>query len=74
MTRGALADALQSDGISIPSEDKARYLGTILWRKSAIFENLEGKGYWLRNQKIPQTKTEKMLLAMGEPAAGVGGD
>lgn len=32
------------------SKDKPRYVGTILWRLSEQFVNLEGKGYWLRDQ------------------------
>lgn len=47
MTRGELADGLAERGITIPSEDKARYVGTVLWRDADRFVNLEGRGYWL---------------------------
>src|ERR1700690_2388087 len=45
MTRTALVDALQASGIAIPSEDKPRYLGTILWRHRERFVNIAGLGY-----------------------------
>jgi len=40
---------VEKRGIEIPSTDKQRYLGTILWRHRDRFVNIEGKGYWLRN-------------------------
>lgn len=49
MTRGEIVKALQARDIAIPSDDPARYLGTIAWRHKGTFVNIEGKGYWLRN-------------------------
>jgi len=52
MTRGELADEIEKRGINLPGADKARrakYVGTILWRKRDRFENLD-EGYWLRGK------------------------
>lgn len=49
MVRSVLAEALEAGGIEIPSEDKARYVGTVLWRQSERFINLDKEGYWLRD-------------------------
>ena len=47
MMRGELADAIEAGGVKMPSKDKPRYLGTVLWRERERFVNLEGHGYWL---------------------------
>lgn len=49
LSRAALVTEVEKRGIEIPSTDKQRYLGTILWRHRDRFVNIEGKGYWLRN-------------------------
>jgi hypothetical protein len=51
MTRGAIARALMKKGIAIPQTDPAKYGGTILWRNSDIFENIEGEGYSIRKKR-----------------------
>jgi hypothetical protein len=56
MTRGEIADAIERRGTRLPGADrteKAKYVGTILWRNSEIFENREGKGYWLVGRPVP---------------------
>jgi hypothetical protein len=58
MTRGEIADEIERRGTSLPGSDraeKAKYVGTILWRNSEIFENQEGRGYWLVGQSLPAT-------------------
>lgn len=45
--RGDMVNRLEERGIRFNSEDKARYVGTILWRHKALFTNIEGRGYWL---------------------------
>jgi DNA-binding transcriptional regulator YiaG len=65
MTRGELADELQIRRVYLPGKDnesRARYVGTILWRNRDRFENIEGKGYWLRDVPIPETEAEKREL------------
>ncbi|MCI4677254.1 hypothetical protein K9U39_13400 [Rhodoblastus acidophilus] len=44
---------LERRGVEIPSEDKPRYLGTILWRNRRIFRNLLNHGYWLASIPYP---------------------
>ena len=50
MTRGELVKELESRGVEIVAVDKAKNLGTILWRHKSIFENLPGEGYWVRGE------------------------
>ena len=53
MNRNELAVELESRGVAIPSDDKGRYIGTILWRQAKRFRNIEGRGYWLQNEELP---------------------
>jgi hypothetical protein len=50
LTRYQLVDAIENEGVVIPSSDKARYLGTILWRHKDRFVNLVDFGYWLKDR------------------------
>jgi hypothetical protein len=54
LTRGELAKELEARGVRLPAKDKAKYVGTILWRQSERFEN-DGDGYWLKGQPRPKT-------------------
>lgn len=47
MNRPELVDELEKRGHDIPSDDKPRYRGTILWRNRRRFRNLPGFVYWL---------------------------
>ncbi len=47
LTRTELVEAFDNDGVELPSDDKARYLGTILWRNREKFKNVPGRGYSL---------------------------
>lgn len=47
LQRGELVGFIEGTGIEIHSDDKPRYIGTILWRQSERFVNVEGRGYWL---------------------------
>jgi len=49
LTRTELVDALEQRDVKIPSDDKARYLGTILWRNRNRFINIPNQGYWLKS-------------------------
>jgi hypothetical protein len=65
LTRGELAAELAIRGVALQGTDKesrARYVGTIMWRRSDLFENIEGKGYWLSGVPIPETEQEKRAL------------
>jgi len=53
MQRGELVAAVEERGVTIPSEDKARYLGTILWRNRDQFVNIPEAGYWLADAPCP---------------------
>jgi hypothetical protein len=52
MTRGELAREIENRGLTLPGGDKAKYVGTILWRKDKKFVNA-GQGYWLRDLPLP---------------------
>jgi hypothetical protein len=53
MTRGEIVAAFERRDVEIPYEDKARYVGTIAWRNKGRFDNIEGRGYWLRGEPVP---------------------
>ena len=46
MTRSELLRALEGRDVKLAGEDKARYLGTIMWRMREAFVNIDGYGYW----------------------------
>jgi hypothetical protein len=46
MTRSELLKALEERDVFLAGEDKAKYLGTIMWRMKEAFVNLDGHGYW----------------------------
>ena len=59
MTRGEIAAALDQRGVILPGKDqseRARYIGTIMWRRSDRFLNLEGRGYWPKSAIEPRPK------------------
>lgn len=53
MQRGEFVEEVEKRGHLIPSEDKPRYLGTILWRREDKFQSVEGRGYWLKDVPLP---------------------
>jgi hypothetical protein len=65
MTRSEIAHELELRGHPITSTDKAAYIGTILWRHRNRFSNIEGKGYWLKGIKVPETVDEKFRIRAG---------
>jgi hypothetical protein len=50
LQRSEFVAEVETRGHVIPSEDKARYLGTILWRHRDEFVNIPDVGYWLKNE------------------------
>jgi len=71
MTRTELTEAVEKEGVEIPSVDKPRYLGTILWREREKFENVGGEGYWLKGVRIPTTPAERIELAAPLSVGGI---
>lgn len=49
MTRTEVLEVLLKQGVEVGGEDKAKNVGTIMWRHDKDFINLSGRGYWLRN-------------------------
>jgi hypothetical protein len=50
LNRYQLVEAIEQQGIQIPSTDKPRFIGTILWRNTDRFVNLKDFGYWLKDR------------------------
>lgn len=48
LQRNEIVVLLEKRGIDIPSDDKPRYIGTILWRQRERFINIPNKGYTVR--------------------------
>jgi hypothetical protein len=67
MTRGELVRALEVRDIMIPAQDKARYLGTIVWRNKARFINIKGRGYWLPGERPDQSMGGTSMLSAPPP-------
>ncbi len=53
MRRGQLVDALLKRGVPLAGKDKNKNLGTILWRNSDQFVNLDKLGYWVKGVPLP---------------------
>lgn len=49
MTRGEIVEALEQRDVILPAKDKARYVGTILWREGERFVNVPKKGYVVKD-------------------------
>jgi hypothetical protein len=54
MTRGELVEALESRGVALFGRDKAKNVGTVLWRFQDRFVNIPGRGYWLKGRAVPE--------------------
>lgn len=46
MTRTELLEALEARDVVMAGTDKAKYLGTLMWRAREAFTNIESLGYW----------------------------
>lgn len=55
LKRGELVRLLERDGLPVEGTDKAKVLGTNLWR-SGQFEHIEGEGYWPRDLPRPHSE------------------
>ncbi len=52
LKRGALVRAIEEKGFHLSGKDKAKNLGTILWRHNHDFVHIEKFGYWPRDLKF----------------------
>lgn len=52
LNRSEMVEEIENRGVGIPSEDKPRYVGTILWRYSEKFDHADD-GYWLKGRDRP---------------------
>lgn len=52
LKRGELVKLLERDGLPVEGTDKAKVLGTNLWR-SGQFEQIDGAGYWPKDLPRP---------------------
>ena len=55
LKRGELVRLLERDGLPVEGTDKAKVLGTNLWR-SGQFEQIEGEGYWPKDLPRPHSR------------------
>lgn len=53
LTREPLLEALVKRGLQIGGRNKARNLGTMMWRMREEFVNIEGEGYWPKDVACP---------------------
>lgn len=53
LSRGEIVEAIERREVQLPAADKNRYVGTIAWRNKGTFLNIDGRGYWLRNEPVP---------------------
>lgn len=54
LNRAALVTEIEKRGAEIPSGDKARYIGTIIWRERDKFVHIVDHGYWLKYTALPE--------------------
>jgi hypothetical protein len=58
LKRGELVHQLEREGFPVEGRDKAKVLGTNLWR-SGKFEHIEGAGYWPRDLPLPKRREDR---------------
>lgn len=66
LMRAEIVAAIEAGDVTVPSQDKPRYIGTILWRNRKRFVNLPGEGYTLP-EMLPAEAVQK-AFAIGEIA------
>ena len=67
MQRGELVAALEARDVDLPSQDKPRYVGTILWREADRFVNLTGRGYVMKDMA---DETDVLMDELGRIVGG----
>jgi hypothetical protein len=66
--RGDIADEIERRGTTLPGSDraeKAKYVGTILWRNGVIFENREREGYRLKGMALEESRNVDIFRDFG---------
>ena len=63
LSRTELVAILEASDVDIPSEDKPRYLGTILWRHKDKFVNVSGKGYLMEDMLPPDQAAKERRMS-----------
>jgi len=53
LNRSELVQMFDANGIPLAGVDRVKNLGTIMWRNSDRFRHIEGRGYWIRGEPIP---------------------
>ncbi|RWF51803.1 MAG: hypothetical protein EOS50_27020 [Mesorhizobium sp.] len=61
LTRAEIVARLESAGIELHSEDKPRYVGTILWREKERFTNIAGQGYVMADMATPEDNVRDLI-------------
>jgi hypothetical protein len=54
LNRAAMVAEIEARNVEIPSADKPRYVGTILWRERSKFVHIVDHGYWLKYTALPE--------------------
>lgn len=61
LTRAQIVERLETAGVELNSEDKPRYVGTILWREKDRFINIPGEGYTMEDMATPLQALEGIM-------------
>ena len=61
LTRAEIVSRIERGGHVLNSEDKPRYVGTILWRQKERFTNIPGQGYVLADMASAQQNLVDMI-------------
>ena len=56
--RGELVRRIEASGMPLHTNDKGKYIGTILWRQRNKFVNVEGQGYWIVGLPVESTQMD----------------
>ncbi|TIU00817.1 MAG: hypothetical protein E5W43_07140 [Mesorhizobium sp.] len=62
LTRAQIVERLEKADVELNSEDKPRYVGTILWREKGRFVNIPGEGYTMNDMATPLQALQGLML------------
>jgi hypothetical protein len=60
--RGDLVRRIEEGGLTIHSDDKGKYIGTVMWRNDDVFVNIEGHGYWVKSEPLNNQGAQGLSL------------